>query len=44
MPRTNKSDGRPIESYEHTDKERLNNPPIGLVTSDTDPERRKANV
>ena len=23
---------RPIESYEHRDKERLNNPPAGLVT------------
>ena len=27
---------RPIESYEHKDKERVNNPPIGLVTPDTD--------
>ena len=39
MPRTTKSDtGRPIESYEHKDKERLNNPPVGLVTPDTDPD------
>jgi adenine-specific DNA-methyltransferase len=39
MPRTKKSDtGRPIESYAHADKERLNNPPIGLVTPDTDPD------
>jgi adenine-specific DNA-methyltransferase len=39
MPRTKKSDtGHPIESYAHTDKERLNNPPIGLVTPDTDPD------
>lgn len=29
---------RPVHSYAHTDKERLNNPPIGLVTSDTDPD------
>ncbi|MBI4289386.1 MAG: site-specific DNA-methyltransferase [Chloroflexi bacterium] len=29
---------RPIESYEHRDKERLNNPPVGLVTPDTDPD------
>ena len=29
---------RPIESYRHADKERLNNPPVGLVTPDTDPE------
>ncbi|MFZ2634395.1 MAG: site-specific DNA-methyltransferase [Desulfosalsimonadaceae bacterium] len=28
----------PIESYEHTDKQRLNNPPVGLVTPDTDPD------
>ena len=27
-----------IESYEHRDKERLNNPPVGLVTPDTDPD------
>ena len=39
MPRTTKSDnGRPIESYEHADKERVNNPPVGLVTPDTDPD------
>jgi adenine-specific DNA-methyltransferase len=29
---------RPIETYEHKDKERLNNPPVGLVTPDTDPD------
>jgi len=34
-----KLDGkRPIESYEHRDKERVNNPPVGLVTPDTDPD------
>lgn len=27
---------RPIENYPHSGKERLNNPPIGLVTPDTD--------
>ena len=27
---------RRIESYDHRDKERLNNPPVGLVTPDTD--------
>ena len=38
MSRTAKiADGRPIESYAQTDKERLNNPPIGLVTPETDP-------
>jgi len=29
---------RPIETYEHKGKERLNNPPVGLVTPDTDPD------
>ena len=29
---------RPIESYEHKGKQRVNNPPVGLVTPDTDPE------
>jgi adenine-specific DNA-methyltransferase len=29
---------RQIESYEHRDKERVNNPPVGLVTPDTDPD------
>lgn len=39
MPHAKKSDtGRPVESYEHTDKQRLNNPPVGLVTPDTDPD------
>lgn len=28
--------GKPIESYEHRDKERINNPPVGLVTPETD--------
>ena len=27
---------RPIESYDHRDKNRLNNPPVGLVTPETD--------
>jgi adenine-specific DNA-methyltransferase len=29
---------RPIESYEHHDKKRPNNPPVGLVTPETDPD------
>jgi adenine-specific DNA-methyltransferase len=29
---------RPIESYEHRDKQRVNNPPVGLVTPNTDPD------
>lgn len=27
-----------VESYEHRDKERVNNPPAGLVTPETDPD------
>ena len=33
MPRKKK-----IDAYEHSDKNRLNNPPAGLVTPDTDPD------
>ncbi len=29
---------RSIETYEHKDKRRVNNPPVGLVTPETDPE------
>ncbi len=32
---------KPIEQYEHKDKERLNNPPVGLVTPETDKDRDK---
>jgi adenine-specific DNA-methyltransferase len=28
---------RPIDRYEHRDKKRINNPPVGLVTPETDP-------
>ncbi|MCH8148654.1 MAG: hypothetical protein IH987_11760 [Planctomycetes bacterium] len=28
---------KPIESYDHKDKKRADNPPVGLVTPDTDP-------
>ena len=37
MPRrrTNQAK-RPIESYDHRDKDRVNNPPVGLVTPETD--------
>ena len=36
---------RPIESYEHRDKKRVNIPPVGLVTPDTDPDvRQKKNL
>lgn len=37
--RTNSRTGsnkRPIEQYAHTDKDRINNPPVGLVTPETD--------
>jgi adenine-specific DNA-methyltransferase len=41
MPREKTSGGkppkRPIERYEHSDKKRINNPPVGLVTPETDP-------
>ena len=36
MPRARKNAKRDIESYAHADKERVNNPPVGLVTPDTD--------
>lgn len=29
---------RPVEQYEHKGKHRLNNPPVGLVNADTDPD------
>ncbi|SRR5579871_1880481 len=34
---TGKAPKRPIERYEHKDKQRANNPPVGLVTPETDP-------
>jgi adenine-specific DNA-methyltransferase len=39
-----KSKKRPIEQYEHKDKDRLNNPPVGLVNPDTDPDVRAATL
>ena len=38
MGRKAKSGERDIQSYAHSDKERVNNPPVGLVTPETDPE------
>ena len=32
---------RPIENYAHADKERVNNPPVGLVTPETDEDAGK---
>jgi adenine-specific DNA-methyltransferase len=38
MPReSRKTHKRRIERYEHMDKKRVNNPPVGLVTPETDP-------
>ncbi|MXZ25975.1 MAG: site-specific DNA-methyltransferase [Caldilineaceae bacterium SB0665_bin_21] len=34
--RRSRKSKRPIESYDHRDKDRLNNPPVGLVTPETD--------
>ena len=36
-PAKHTSSKRPIEQYEHTGKTRINNPPVGLVTPQTDP-------
>ena len=41
MPRTRKNANRDIEPYTHPDKERVNNPPVGLVTPDTDKDAGK---
>ena len=32
---------KPIEQYDHKGKERVNNPPVGLVTPDTDKDAGK---
>lgn len=36
-----KNDKRPIEQYSHSDKKRVNNPPVGLVTPETDQKEAK---
>ena len=36
MARRSEKTGRGIEAYAHADKERVNNPPVGLVTPETD--------
>ncbi|MBI2487733.1 MAG: site-specific DNA-methyltransferase, partial [Deltaproteobacteria bacterium] len=41
MARERKSNKKPIEQYDHKDKKRVNNPPVGLVTPDTDKETGK---
>ncbi len=37
-PKRKTDSGRPVEAYEHKDKQRVNNPPAGLVTPETDPD------
>ena len=41
MAKPKKNAKRDIETYAHTDKERVNNPPVGLVTPDTDKDAGK---
>ncbi len=41
MSRASKPDKKPIEQYDHKGKERCNNPPVGLVTPETDRESGK---
>ena len=43
VPRRKAQTKRRIESYDHRDKERLNNPPVGLVTLETDEDAGKNN-
>ncbi|ODS34756.1 MAG: adenine-specific DNA methylase [Candidatus Scalindua rubra] len=41
MVRKKKSDKKPIEQFDHKEKKRVNNPPVGLVTPETDKEGKK---
>jgi adenine-specific DNA-methyltransferase len=41
MARKKKTGKKPIEQYDHKGKQRVNNPPVGLVTPDTDKETGK---
>ncbi len=41
--KTAKGGKRPIEQYSHKDKKRVNNPPVGLVTPETDQKESKRN-
>ncbi|MCJ7546372.1 MAG: site-specific DNA-methyltransferase, partial [Deltaproteobacteria bacterium] len=41
MARKKKTDKKPIEQYDHKGKVRVNNPPVGLVTPETDRESGK---
>lgn len=41
MAKSSKPEKKPIEQYDHMGKERCNNPPVGLVTPETDRESGK---
>ncbi len=41
MTRSSKPEKKPIEQYDHKGKERCNNPPVGLVTPETDSDSGK---
>ncbi|MEG5138369.1 MULTISPECIES: site-specific DNA-methyltransferase [unclassified Microcoleus] len=43
MPRQKKPDQKAIAQYNHEDKQRVNNPPVGLVTPETDPDGDRKN-
>ncbi|MFO7556968.1 MAG: hypothetical protein R6W88_17355 [Desulfobacterales bacterium] len=43
MARKKKPGKKEIEQYDHKDKKRVNNPPVGLVTPETDKESGKKN-
>lgn len=40
-PKKARGNKKPIEQYEHKDKKRINNPPVGLVTPETDIDKPK---
>ena len=41
MAKEKKAGKRPIEQYDHKGKQRVNNPPVGLVTPDLDKDAGK---
>lgn len=43
MSKTTRTEKKTIEQYDHKGKERCNNPPVGLVTPETDREGGKKN-
>ena len=42
--RPSPSSKKPIEQYEHLDRQRVNNPPVGLVKPETDVDGGKRRV